>query len=387
MADFKISDLPQAGAALGSQEHEVNDSGVSRRLSNSQIAAYVKAETSAEDIGALASTNNLSDVADAVAAFDNIKQPATSDNSGVANFSTMHRKNLIINGNFDIWQRGTSFPNVSSGTFGPDRFAWQGDAQNQGGVINITRQDFTPGQTEVPGNPKYYVRVNQQTASSGSIGSNFRQRIEGVQTLSGETVTISFYARASGAHDIGISLVQNFGTGGSPSNATTTNLSTESLTSNWQKFVVTGTLPSISGKTIGSNGNDYLQLQFELPLNVAAYVEIAQVQLEKGNVATDFEYRPIGEELALCQRYYANAKVWHRFHSTAVNQIGGSGVFFPVEMRTSPAVSNGSDGTVNNTSDSAIANVTRQGCGFHITASATGSVLIYGRTITADAEL
>ena len=89
-----------------------------------------------------------------------------------------------------------------------------------------------------------------------------------------------------------------------------------SLTTSWQKFTVTVSVPSISGKTLGTDGNDYLGVLFWFDAG-SSYAtraaslgqqsgtfDIANVQLEEGSVATPFEQRPAGLELQLCQRYY-----------------------------------------------------------------------------------
>jgi hypothetical protein len=61
-------------------------------------------------------------------------------------------RNKIINGNFDIWQRGTN--QTANGYGSADRWA----CTSIGTTKSISRQGFAPGQTEVPGNPKYFMR-------------------------------------------------------------------------------------------------------------------------------------------------------------------------------------------------------------------------------------
>jgi hypothetical protein len=220
-------------------------------------------------------------------------------------------RNRIINGNFDIWQRGES--QQSSGYGSADR--WQN--YHSGSTKTASRGAFTVGQTEVPGNPKYYLHHEVSSVTGAGNLVLLIQRIEGVQTLAGQTVTLSFWAKADSNKNIATEFLQNFGSGGSPSAAVTTiGVTTHNLTTSWQKFTATVSIPFISGKTIGSDNNDYISFAFWFDAGSdynsrtnslgqqSGTFDIAQVQLEEGTVATPFEHRPIGTELALCQRYF-----------------------------------------------------------------------------------
>ena len=102
-----------------------------------------------------------------------------------------------------------------------------------------------------------------------------------------------------------IFLRQSFGTGGSPSvNVTTILVTSQAITTSWAKYTYTVTLPSVSGKTLGTDNNDCLIVMLLMPVNTTFTFDLAQVQLEAGPVATPFERRPVGTELALCERYY-----------------------------------------------------------------------------------
>lgn len=221
-------------------------------------------------------------------------------------------KNKLINGGFTIWNRGISQTTNSIGS--DDRwFNWHW------GITKTHFQvAFLPGQTDVPGNPLFYSRTVPALGTLDSDNCIKRQRIEGVRTLSGQKATLSFYAKADAAKDIATEFTQNFGTGGTPSaEIDEIEVTTFSLTTSWAKYSVTVDIPSISGKTIGTAGNDYLELRFWFSGgsysadnnnslgNQAGTFDLAQVQLEAGEVATPFEQRDIGGvELALCQRYY-----------------------------------------------------------------------------------
>jgi hypothetical protein len=268
---------------------------------------------------------------------------ATRETADVANI--VGRKNLIINGGFDVWQRGTSF--TADNVFTTDR--WK-SADGSGGspARTASRQAFTLGQTDVP-DAHYYFR-HDQTGASTSGNSSFTTKIEDVTRTAGKTLTLSFYAKANASMTIGPRFIQGFGSGGSPSSSVEITETTVTIGTSWTKHTLTVTMPSISGKTIGSDGvhtsSTILNIDFN-PTGTFTF-EIAQVQLELGSVATDFEHRSYGEELALCQRYYNTSGIVlsngtpYRYH----NQIN-----LPVEMRASPsittaAVDSGSGGTI-----------------------------------------
>jgi len=219
-------------------------------------------------------------------------------------------RNAIINGNFDIWQRGTSF---TASEYGADRWV----NARIGSSSTMSRQAFTLGQTDVPNEPTYFCRM--AVTSSAAVGNYalLQQSIEDARTFAGQTVTVSFYAKADSARPITTELVQFFGTGGTPSSAVQAIGTTKTtLSTSWQKITVTVSVPSISGKTLGSDNNHSLFLRIWLDAgsdfntNTAflgqqsGTFDIAQVQVEAGSVATPFERRPIGSELALCQRYF-----------------------------------------------------------------------------------
>ena len=247
--------------------------------------------------------------------------------------SNMAGRNRIINGNFDIWQRGTSF--TTSG-YSADR--WYTTADTNSGWT-VSQQEFTYGQTDVPNEPTYFLRY---AISSGSLtGPAIQQRIEGVRTFAGKTVTVTFYARVSSGSTFTPSYIrmnQSFGSGGSSGVFAVPNEELTAFTSSWTKYTYTFNIPSIAGKTIGAS--NYVNFMIRIPDSTTTTLDIAQVQLEEGSVATPFEHRQYGQELALCQRYYGTGIF------TATNayiSAAGVGVFgflsYKVTMRAAPTVS------------------------------------------------
>jgi hypothetical protein len=216
-------------------------------------------------------------------------------------------KNKIINGDFGIWQRGTSF--TSSG-FTADRFGVQSDA-----TFTASRQTFTPGTAPVSGyEGEYFMRMAK---SAGGTYIGFTQRTEDVRALAGQTVTLSLWAKADSATTLVRAGSQVFGSGGS----TQVNLATASqaITTSWARYSFTYTVPSISGKTIGTSS--YIQMNLYILEAGAKTLDVWGVQVESGSVATPFTTATgtIQGELAACQRYY------YRIAPGNANAIIGSG--------------------------------------------------------------
>lgn len=298
-------------------------------------------------------------------------------------------KNKLINGDFDIWQRGTS--QTSGGYRSADRW-WFNDV---GTTRVASRQTFTLGQTEVPGNPTYYIKDVVSSVSGADNSCSFMQRVERVQTLAGKTATLSFWAKADSSKNIAIEFTQDFGTGGTPSSSVFgIGAQLVALTTTWTKYIITIDVPSVFGKTIGTNGDDWFGVRFwfDAGSNYASRTanlgqqsgifDIAQVQLEEGVVATPFEQRPIGLELELCQRYYemmgSTATYMYPRATTSYSVNCYFTWFMKVEKRTSPTVSYTTDG-VTGVSVSANKWMVRFVC----TATATATI----DDLTAEVEL
>jgi hypothetical protein len=210
-------------------------------------------------------------------------------------------KNAIINGAFNVWQRGTSF---SAQGYLADRFRTQ--FNGSGATRTMSQQTFTPGTAPVTGyEGQYFFRYDQSVAGSGGSYNTFEQYIEDVRTFANQTATFSFWAKASSSVTITGQLSQNFGSGGSATVDVTAQ--NAALTTSWQRFTLTFSVPSVSGKTIGTGSA--LRAILNLPLNSTFTIDTWGWQLEAGSVATAFQTATgtIQGELAACQRYYYRA--------------------------------------------------------------------------------
>lgn len=241
-------------------------------------------------------------------------------------------KNYIINGNFDIWQRGTS--QTTSGYGSDDRW----DNNNAGSTKTHSRVVCSDVERALF-NAKYFSRT-VVTSVAGSNNYCIKvHRIEDVTKTAGKTVTLSFWAKADSNKNIAIEFVQIFGTGGTPSPIETgIGAQKIAVSAVWKKYSITVTVPSLIGKTLGTDGahtySASLYFWFDAGSNYnyrtanlgqqSGTFDIAQVQLEEGSVATPFENRPYGLELSLCQRYYEECSCWYHCNQVYDNRASTS---------------------------------------------------------------
>jgi carbon monoxide dehydrogenase subunit G len=249
-------------------------------------------------------------------------------------------KNVIINGDFSIWQRSTSATVTSENYFAPDRFR---SVYNAGGAtVTWSRQTFTPGAAPVAGYEGQYFSRIAATSGSGTTVIGINPRVENVQTFAGQTATISFWAKADSARTATILLVQNFGSGGSAD--VSAYLTTQAITTSWVRYSFTTTVASISGKTVGSSS--FLGLYIYLNTGQASgspQLDVWGVQMEAGSVATAFQTATgtIQGELAACQRYYYRMTAPGAYTVFATGGSTGStnarfAISYPVTMRVAP---------------------------------------------------
>ena len=251
-------------------------------------------------------------------------------------------KNKIINGDFNVWQRGTTFSTSSYDAPVADRFF---TTANSVGTLSVTQQSFTPGSAPVTGyESSYFLRYNLSQTGAGSVSNQIYTKIEDVRAFANQTLTFSFWAKASAPYNGAVFIDQFFGTGGSSTNYNTV-IGYPNITTSWQRFTVTGTPASLNGKTVGTGS--YLRVGITFPANITGYVDTWGWQLESGSVATPFQTASgtYGGELALCQRYYirySSPTGTGNIRMLATGYCRNTSLFYaivpwPVTMRTVPA--------------------------------------------------
>jgi hypothetical protein len=250
--------------------------------------------------------------------------------------------NPVLNSAMQIWQRGTSITTASA-TYTADR--WYASAASAGTVSRQTTSDTT----NLP-SIQYALRFQRTNGSTSTTDLGLTQSFETVNSIpyAGKTISFSFYARAGANYSAtssalgarvwsGTGTDQNLGVGYTGGAIALNNTAT--LTTTWQRFTYTGTIPTTATE-IG------IQF-FGTPTGTAGandWYEITGVQIDLGSVALPFRTysATLAGELAACQRYY-----W-RNSGDNYNPMGPSGyvtasttanayMVLPVEMRVKTA--------------------------------------------------
>lgn len=249
-------------------------------------------------------------------------------------------RNVLINGGFDVWQRGTTaaIPSSVGTSYLADRWSAYRPA------VGSTQSRVTAGLDGF----QYALRIQRDNGNTGTgiIYMNQSFETSTMVKLANKQVTLSFYARAGANYSSASSLFNARVVAGTGTEANVIHTgvtgSTEplvaavALTTSWQRFTVTGLIPS------GTNGGGVYF--FYTPTGTAGandYVDITGVQLEQNYQPTPFEQRPIGIELGMCQRYYCVVASGSSFVGNAVMHTTDafeSVIHLPTVMRTAPTL-------------------------------------------------
>ena len=225
-----------------------------------------------------------------------IKYGKTSSNNIDWQEPTMFR-NRIINGGFPINQRGASITSISADyTYTADRWYVR-----RGGNLDYALRAV--GSYNPPAGFYNYGEFVNKTAANPFIAVEQPIETSNCYDLAGKSVTLSFWARAAANTAVSKELIVGYYWNtavdtktGSFVVITTASLNYGTAATDWTQYSYTFTVPA-TAKTVGPSFS-----QSTLAVNDGFH--ITGVQLEPGSIATPFEFRPYGTELALCQRYY-----------------------------------------------------------------------------------
>ena len=223
---------------------------------------------------------------------------ATNTPQDAFNILQCGRKNSIINGGFDVWQRGTS----GSGTyvtFVADRWMGYGYTTNS---VTMSRQSSSSSDQKYLDGSKYFMRITENFDRCW-----LTQYIENSEQFCGNWWTLSFMAKSSNIASLGAIEARCYINGAGSYLADdyrdwTETIPDKTLSSNWKKYEYSFYIPTTEFFSGSWSNTSYFAVTIA-SLGTGT-LDVANVQLEKGKVSTPFEHRSYGEELALCQRYY-----------------------------------------------------------------------------------
>ena len=293
----------------------------------------------------------------------------TVNTTNLVNASPLSYRNLVTNGKFDIFQRNLSGSvvtcNSGSNTYCMDR--WYARGESSLGVFTLKQEDITSNAAGVAHAAKVTVTTNAATPGSGDV-YKIAHRIEGrdvahleLGRATAKSFTLSFSVKSSVTGTHSGSFMNSAQNQSFPFTYTINSADT------WEDKVV-----NVPARTSGSwvvNNGIGLELNFDMGSGsgkrgtagqwAGARAEgatgavqvistssatwfVTKVQIEEGDVATPFEHRYFGEEMARCQRYYymhvkgtdnsvATATVYQNNNLFPIVQ-------FPCRMRAEPSL-------------------------------------------------
>jgi len=287
-------------------------------------------------------------------------------------------RNRIINGSMNIFQRETATTIGANSTYALDRWLFGRESATESARFTVTQQALTTSDAPFADGIRTTMKIDITTASGGISAAQshyLMQRIEGYNisdlaygTSSAKPCTLSFWLKTD--VKVGTMAVSLYNTGNRHY------VQSISATTSWTKYSLTfpgdasGSLPNdntsalqvmfvlSAGSNLQSTANAWtagfknsLSGQADFTDSTSNNIYITGVQLEPGTVATPFERRSYGQELALCQRYHYSTSVTSGGYLTLV---GGSTtkangtIFFPVTMRIAPSMTGGNLNRITN---------------------------------------
>jgi len=311
-----------------------------------------------------------SDITDGIITTTKIAD-ANVTNPKLTSGSQQNFRNIIINGDMSIAQRGTSFSGIGDGgsQYTLDRFKWSEEGATDAAVYTITQSTTVPsGQ----GFAKSF-KVDCTTADTSVDANNIQYvgtAIEGQNlqylkygTSSAENMVLSFWVKSNKTGTYGVALINNESTEKLYSQ-TYTILSADTWekktlsyvgdtsngfdNDNGNSLLIQWYLVAGSGKTSGSSqtwgsntqANRAAGQTVNLADSTANEWYITGVQLEAGTTASEFEFLPYDVNLERCQRYYYIHAVTGEIIGTMwwyQDGVNSTTIFFGVEMRVAPS--------------------------------------------------
>lgn len=243
----------------------------------------------------------------------------------IENDAPISNPNLLINGDFKIWQRGETL--TSTGVkYLADR--WWVSRSSYGHTYTASRSSF---------NNKSALRISESNTETGQLRIGYVVDREDSAALAGKTLTLSGYTNVSHiGSELGLYVYVDTGATTGPVTADIF-LASRDLTNRQGYFKLTFTLP------VNTTGFKFFFQNRGQTTSELSWFELAEMKLEVGKHATPFIPRPYAEELAMCQRYYQRVFPTEVAVSRTTSKIIKAYTSLNTEMRVNPTVT----GTLN----------------------------------------
>lgn len=283
--------------------------------------------------------DTLKELADALGDDPNFAATITNSIAGInSSLSEKANQNLLINGDFKVWQRGTTFTPNSGYNYTADRWIL-----SQGIVSGAKVEKMSSGGLKLSCLLTGYAKLEQRGEKSDFLRKYFDANND--ITLSAKINGTVYSGKINTIDSNGVTI-----------------FSPKTIYSN-SNFLI--------GITTANNANYDYSVVINLT-STSVQLEIEWVKLELGSIATHFVPRPIEEELALCQRYYEtlgnNVSTWF----TAVSVTSIAGFPFKVQKRTTPTCSITSYNSVANK----VSNVSNVDVGANVVVTASDCMIL-----------
>ena len=246
------------------------------------------------------------------------------------------KPNLLINGGFDIWQRGTSFSGTSR--FIADRWKVKTNTDTGGTTTHSLQTNFVDGNY-------YQIQATGHNLEHYFIAQSLDLEAMPLSLFSGKTFTITY--EIDSPNLIEAAIVFNIRTFDPSGNTVYTNINSwvfESLTTGRQTKSHTITFPDLSGYSSQVQAGDHINFHLLLRENASndllpdGTYKIYNIKLEEGSNFTGWPHVDPTTELEKCQRYYQKHSGWQGYMSTSSSLYRDWYQFLPVAMRATPTV-------------------------------------------------
>lgn len=276
--------------------------------------------------------------------------------------------NLLINGDFQVWQKGNEFNITSNRMYTADRWIAYMNASDGYVPYTITNSSRRMKISSTAGECKFLIF--QHVELNNSI----------IRKILGKKLTLSVKIISSNVQEISTSATILYNSSDKPSVSLAKKIHTISA----NKYTITKMTFDVAND---ADFDDVKSLQIIISSpGITSDVYIDYAKLELGEIATPLVPRPYAEELMLCQRY--GRYIYVDYTMNAASNSFSNMMSIPVDMRIDPTLTLKAAGTLTNITSEKITHASfTNRVRFSFSASVAGMLRVYSREYWADAEI